>query len=152
VRSWRTGARGLRRGSGGRSQERERRLGLVCGRARRRGPSGAQALERAEAGGSGQARCCARKRNEQEAALVLGGSTGERSTRAGRAAGGRGPSSRRVAVAQRGQLRQAARGASGTPGVRAAPERGGAVLMAVAGAGRVGAEAQEPERELGERV
>jgi hypothetical protein len=32
--------------------------GLVCGRARRRGPSGAQALERAEAGGSGQARRC----------------------------------------------------------------------------------------------
>jgi hypothetical protein len=148
---------------------------LVCGRARRRGPSGAQALERAEAGGSGQARCCARKRNEQEAALVLGGSTGERSTRA-RLGGGSARGVRQaaaaqaaggVAVAQRGwraarlagrragscdRRHAGRRRASGTPGVRAAPERGGAALTAVAGAGRVGAEAQEPERELGERV
>jgi hypothetical protein len=64
------------------------------------------------------------------------------------AAGGGGRSGRAAAAQDRQHARR--RRASGTPGVRAAPEQGGAALMAVAGAGRVGAEAQEPERELGE--
>jgi hypothetical protein len=66
------------------------------------------------------------------------------------AAGGGGRSGRAAAAQDRRHAGR--RRASGTPGVRAAPERGGAARTAVAGAGRVGVEAQEPERELGERV